>query len=284
MRPHRLYDIVGAKQGSTAIIRLPLGVSIGSVVLDYLRGASGAAKRATAGQVASDFDELRVIVNGDVIQRLRGTEIVDYGMSYYGMTYTNGAPIVNFAAPWANRPEFGRALSLGTAMGVDSAIIEIDIDGAAGTGVDLKAWAMVESGRNSDGSLAGPGVLRRFRRFTPPNAVVGTNEWSQLPLRGRLLNLHLHGTAVFDDVKIKATGGDAAGVTIWEGTDDIIAALANHNVSTKRTIPANDFSIDLAPDGDIFGGGLRLDDLAELRIEANGTTAGAYTVLAETIE
>ena len=304
MRPHRLYDITGVAQGGTAIIRLPLGVSIGSVVLDYKTAANARADKAS---VDADFDELRVIVNGDVIQRLRGNEIIDYGMLYYGQDFHPGCPIINFAAPWANRPEFGKALGLGTAMGVDSALVEIDLAGDAGAAIELKAWAMVESGRNTDGSLAGPGVLRRFRRFTPPPATLGQNEWSQLPLRGRLLALHLHGAAAFDDVKLQATGGDAAGVTVWEATHDIVAALALQNVqvprgvrpntipghagnaqqaafSIIRALPAGDFSLDLAPDGDVFGGGLRLDDLAELRIQANATTAGAYTVLAETLE
>ena len=284
MRPFQIHDITGVGQGSTAIIRLPLGVNIHAVVLDYLRGASGAAKRATQANVGADFDEMRVLVNGDVIQRLRNTEVVNVGQAWYGQTFQNGSPIINFAAPWAARPEFGRALALGTAQGVDSATIEIDIDGGAGTGVSLKAFALIDPGQLSDGQLAGPGVLRRFRRYTPPAAVVGRNEWAQLPLRGRLLSLHLVGAAVFSDIKVLATGAAAASVTVWEGPDDLITAMADYYTQSRKEPQTGIEHIDFEPGNDLFGGGLRLDNLAELRLELTGSTAGAYSVIAETLE
>ena len=284
MRPFKITDITGTAQGSTAIIRLPLGVQIHGVVLDYLRGASGSAVRATAAHIASDFDELRVIVNGDVIQRLRGAEVIGAGQTWYGQDYHSGSPLVNFAAPWASRPEFGRALALGTAFGVDTAVIEIDIDGAAGTGVALGASALIEPGRLENGDLAGPGVLRRLRRFTPPAAAAGLNEWAQLPLRGRLLALHFFGAAIFSDVKIQATGGDAAGVTVWEGASADILALADYYPQSRKESIANVESVDFAPTNDLFSGGLRLDNLAELRLQLTASTAGAYSVVAETLE
>lgn len=160
----KLPNPEGVVAGGTATFRIPVGRRIHSLYLDY-------AYNATTQNVA-DFEEIRIYVNGQVIQRYNGTER-DTLNQFDGLEASTGILEIPFDRKGlktvAGQEETAINTGVADAQGrkITSMYMEIDLNsGMTIAASDLSLYAKQSDAiqTNPDGSPAGPGVIPFIRR------------------------------------------------------------------------------------------------------------------------
>lgn len=195
----RIYDVQGVAAGQTAVVTMPIGLSYHRLVIPY------------SGVTLSQMEELRLIANGDTIQRFRGADHLDVFNQYDGMSAASGELVLDFerygvlARDARELTRIGtNAMPMGTGKGQDPRKIsqlslEIDLaSGASGPAIPyVKAYQSAPSVS---------GTVKRITRRTYSPGGTGQFEISDLaPRSGRINRLLIHQTGTFgiDEVKIE---------------------------------------------------------------------------------
>lgn len=251
--------------GQTAIANLPVGLAYHQLDIRYKRGAVPAD--ATAAQFGTDFDEIRLIVDGDVKWRLTGNELVALN-SYYGVYdggFTDGVLAMLFSRPWHRTSQGEDFTKYGTAD-VQTMTLEIDINAAA-VNPTLSLYAV--QGENSP---LGNHVC--MRKFAYNAAATGVREIPDLP-RGPYSVIAMHlGTANIADVEVEANQR-----TVFEADKPL---AESYYEQTQRVWQTGYWHVDFAPT-DRLSDALPLA-LEDFRVKANVTVAGSFNILMERVE
>jgi len=160
----KLPNPEGVVAGGTATFRIPVGRRIHSLYLDYAYNVST--------QNVADFEEIRIYVNGQVIQRYNGTER-DTLNQFDGLEASTGILEIPFDRKGlktvAGQEETAINTGVGDAQGrkITSMYMEIDLNsGMTIAASDLALYAKQSDAikTNPDGSPAGPGIIPFIRR------------------------------------------------------------------------------------------------------------------------
>lgn len=160
----------GVAAGQTATFDLPIGRRYHCLALEY------------SGITLAQFDEIRVLANGEVIHRYTGVER-DKMNQFDGRAAAAGILVIPFDrfGLYQQRGEELTAIQTGSADKAGNAIttfkLEIDINAAAAAPV-IKATATQSE---NDPARPGPGTILRVMRYTRVFTAAGTNEISDFP-------------------------------------------------------------------------------------------------------
>lgn len=249
--------------GSTALCTLPVGLSYHALIIDYKRGAVD----ATEAQFGTDFDEVRLNLDGDVKWRLTGNELIAVNKYYglYDQGFKDGALVMNFSRPWHRTSQGEDFTKIGTAD-IQTMTLEIDIDAAA-VNPTLALYAV-------QGENAPLGEHVCMRRFAYNTATTGVREIPDLP-RGRYAAIALHiGSGNIADVEVEANQR-----IIFQGPQKVQEVYYEQ---TDRQWQTGYYHVDFAPTD-------RLSDalplmLEDFRLKPNVTVAGAFNIIVERVE
>jgi len=114
--------------GATTVADVPVGLTYERLMLRHTAGLGVDATQAT---FATNVDEIRVILDAEVIMRLSGAQLNAIN-NFYGVTHEDGVFPILFSRPWARTVAGEDELAIGTAD-VDTFHIEVDVNAAAAT-------------------------------------------------------------------------------------------------------------------------------------------------------
>lgn len=153
----KLPNPEGVVAGGTATFRIPVGRRIHSLYLDY-------AYNVTTQNVA-DFEEIRIYVNGQVIQRFNGTER-DVLNQYDGLEASTGILEIPFDRKGLKTAAGQEETAINTGVSdeqgrvISSMYLEIDLN----SGMTISASDLSLYAKQSDSLAGGPGTIPYIRR------------------------------------------------------------------------------------------------------------------------
>ncbi len=180
------FEAVAA--GQTATAKLPIGLSYHSLQLNY------------SGATLAQLNEIRVVVNGKVLQRYVEASHLDSMNKFDGQAGANGVINIPIGDRFGLKTRAGIELSkLGTGIVSDtnpatSIHVEVDIDAAA-VNPALSLLAVM-----SDPDVSG--LVKHVRQFTKSPTGAGLYEISDLP-KGNLYNQIFFKSANIDKIEIE---------------------------------------------------------------------------------
>lgn len=165
----------GVAAGNTATLRLPIGLTFHQLLLAY------------AGVTLAQINEIRLLANGELIQRFLTGAQLDAWNQFEGRAAAaaaNGVIVLDFDRYNLRTRRAEEVTAIGTGRPDDKTPIttlslEVDIDGAA-VGPVLTAKAIQSASTPA-------GLLKKIRQYTYPGAAIGDHEISDLP-KGEIFN------------------------------------------------------------------------------------------------
>lgn len=166
----RRFEGVGA--GQTAVLTMPIGNTFRELLINF------------SGVTLAQMTEIRLVVNGDVIDRYLGAEQLQAFNDYRGMKSSAGILHYTFERPNLLERSPREVSALGTGMEEDpnrinTLQLEIDIDAGA-TAPQLSCVAIQTPPAYS-------GIVRKTRHFTYDSSQAGEYQISDLP-RGEIID------------------------------------------------------------------------------------------------
>lgn len=180
-RIERMPTPQGIGTNQTATLNLPLGPTYHRL---NIRLKTGAGADVAAADWGNYIGEIRLMVNGDTRIEIDAADLVKLNQ-FHGQTLTNGVLPLFLSQPWARTMAGEDNTAYGTATGMASFTMEIDLKDTAFTG--LEVYAVQSEPRPFGGHL-------RIQRFSKQMGLQGTKEISDLP-RGTYNMLGLHCTS-----------------------------------------------------------------------------------------
>lgn len=179
--------------GQTATIQLPKGPTYHSLHIEM--NVDGTPRDVPIASWGDYIDDIRVIVNGDIRIVWKASDLVKH-LQFFDQVLTPGVLPVLLSQPWARTMGGEDGTAYGTASGVSSFTLEIDLK--AGITVNrLEVWAAQTDPQPF-------GAHMTVQRFSGQSGLVGVKEISDLPRGGyRMFGMHIT-TAAIDKVEILA--------------------------------------------------------------------------------
>ena len=258
----------GVAASSTATLRCPIGLTYHQLIIAYGGLAAG------PGPQLLDIDEIRVVANGQVVQRIAGGLRLDADNQFegraaqsqvaageltldfdrYNMRSRAGEEFTKLGTGFANDPTPIRTLS-----------VEVDI-GAGATNPTLEAKAI----QSPPSAL---GVIKKIRNFNYNPAAAGDFQISDIP-RGDLINKIYFRSANINSVRVERDN-----FTVFDRTK-----AENDTIQTDgvRVPIAGEFVYDPTESGNAAEG-LVTAGVQDLRFIVDMSGAGALGVTVEYI-
>lgn len=172
----------GIGAGQTATVNLPLGPTYERL---YIRvNVDGTPRNIPHEEWGDYIGEIRLMVNGDVRIEIDAADLAKLN-AYNGSRADSGVLPLFLAQPWARTMAGEDGSAYGTASGIASFTLEMDLkSGKVFNEVSVYAW-------QSEPRAFGPHL--RIQRFAEQMSMVGTKEVSDLP-RGAYSMIGLHMT------------------------------------------------------------------------------------------
>lgn len=219
----------GIGAGQTATLNLPLGPTYDRIDIEMKTGAGAGTDVATADW-ASNIEDIRLVVNGRTQIEISAADLVKMNQ-FYGLTPVAGVLSLHLNAPWA-RTIGGEDLGgYGTAGGMASFTLEIDLK----PGITINKLRC----RYVQGDTKPYGPHTTIRRLAKSFAAVGLDEVADIP-RGvyNLLGLHITDGNI-GHVEVEAEG------TVQHDTE--AKSRLNQYAITGRTKQTDMTHIDFVP-------------------------------------
>lgn len=266
----QLRDISGVAAGQTAVIKLPVGFTYHGVIIPF------------SGVTLAQMNEIRLVVNGDVMQRWVGGDRLDSVNQFDQQTAAGSLLRLDFERRGLITRQAREHTVLGTGWNgtpagrkepdprpVSSAQIEIDIDAAA-SAPSLSYVIARRSAPQPSGDL-----LRVIRKPYTASAS-GDMVISDLPVYGGLIN-RIH----FVNANINSLKLELDNQTVFERT-----AAENQRIQSDygiRTPQSGIETIDFSEAG--YGGDfLDVRSFQDVRWTLNLSSSGTVNVEVETID
>ena len=172
----------GIGAGQTASVNLPLGLTYERF---YIRAnVDGTPRDLPIAEFGDYIEEIRLLLNGDAKITISGADLVKLNQ-YYDVDQSAGAIPLMLSRPWMRTAGGEDQSGYGTAGGVDSFTMEIDLaDGK--TFNTLLVYAVQSPGRPFGAHL-------RIQRFSETQGLAGEGEIADIP-RGPYALYALHMT------------------------------------------------------------------------------------------
>lgn len=252
----KLPSFEGVVAGQTAICKCPIGRTYHDISLVY------------TGASLAQMTEIRILVNGKVIQRMSATDR-DGLNQFMGRAAAGGILVIPFNRYGMLNREAEEETALNTGFDANSTVnvaqlnIEVDIDAGA-PATTLTAYA-----RQSEGKAGGPGVLIFTQVFPRPIAGAGLVEIADLPKGGsesQLINCIMFKTAAITNIVVNRANSDLF--------DRTIALNDRYHTDGVRTPVAGYEFVDTTEDG--YGGSpLDLRGYSDFRLKLTASGADA---------
>lgn len=186
----------GIGAGQTATLNLPLGPTYDRIDIEMKTGG-GAGTEVTAANWASNIDDIRLIVDGRTEIEIKAADLVKLNQ-FYDLTPEDGVLSLHLTAPWARTIGGEDIGGYGTAGGMSSFTLEIDLK----SGITINALRC----RYIQGDTKPFGPHTIIRRLAKSFAAVGIDEVADLPKGAyNLLGLHITDDNI-DHIEIEADG------------------------------------------------------------------------------
>lgn len=264
-RTKKMPSFNAVAAGGTAINNLPIGLSYHRLIIRYKRGATPAD--ATSAQFTADINEIRLVLDGTVIWRLTGGELVALN-AYYGKAHRDGVFPMFFSRPWTRTAEGEDSLMLGTAD-VQTLTLEIDINSAA-VNPTLDLYAV-------QGDPAPLGTFVTVRPHSKNASATGEIEIQDVPNRGPYAGFALH----FTTANISQVVMEANQRIVFEA-DTAIAQRLSDDAVPPRVWQTGYWHVDFLHTNRHLDG-LPLD-LQAISLRPTMTATGTFKVLVERAE
>lgn len=261
----------GVAASSTATCRLPIGLTYHQVYVELGNVAAG------PGPELTDVTEIRIVANGENIQRIVGGAVLDSYNQFDGRAAFPAAGAAGYLTldfdRYGLRTRAGEELTaLGTGMPGDpnpvtTLSIEMDI-GAGATSPTLSAVARQSVPQNL-------GVIKKLRTFNYSLQGAGDLEISTLP-KGDIINRIFFGNDANATSELKV---ERDNFIVFQREAALNSLIQNDGV---RVTQANYYVYDPTETGD-GAEGLVTADVNDLRFTLTGTGAINYTVGVEYI-
>jgi hypothetical protein len=260
----RMPTPLGVGAGQTAHCQLPLGLTYERL---YIRANVDAAPKRDVPKAdwGTYFDEIRLMVNGDARITITAADLVKLN-EYYEQPMVDGCLPLFLSRPWMRTPDGEDQTAYGTAGGLTSFSLEIDIkDGVVIN--DLDVYAMQSPGRPF-----GPHL--RIQRYVHNQGVVGEAEIADI-IRGRYALGALHiTTAAIEDIELHVDNRKVIEL------DKVVRA--QHHAVAGRTEQGGMTHLDLMAEN-------RLSQampmaVSDFRLKADFTATGNFSIYAESVQ
>ncbi len=219
----------GVGSNQTATINLPIGPTYQTIFISFATVDKTPVSMSTllsGGHVG----DIRLVLNGDTRIEIGCSDLIKIN-DYYGLSDEDGVVALHLRQPWARTISGEESTAYGTATGVASLSLEIDL---LNFPYRLSAAAVVSDPRDF-------GTHLRIQRFSEDMSLVGVKEISNIP-RGAysMLGLHLT-TGAVGNVEVLANN------RIVHKTSKIVRGR-HQNLANRY--PQNDFThIDFVTEG-----------------------------------
>lgn len=254
----------GIGAGQTASINLPLGLTYERFYL-RLNVDNAPARDLPFSELGDYVEEIRLLVNGDAKITISGADLVKLNQ-YYDLDQLAGGVPLTLSRPWMRTAGGEDQSGYGTAGGVDSFTMEIDLaDGQ--TYNSVLVYAVQSPGRPFGAHL-------RIQRFSETQGLAGEGEIADIP-RGAYALMALHmTTANITRVEVHA---DQRKV---HESDTVIRNL--HQKIAGRVPQAGMTHVDFLTENRI-GNALPMA-LQDFRVKATYTAAANFSIYAESLQ
>lgn len=177
---------LGIGAGQTASVQLPLGLTYERL---YIRmNVDGTPRDVPAADWGSYIDEIRLLVDGDSRIQIDANDLVALNQ-FYGETPVDGVLPIFLSRPWARTPGGEDQTAYGTAGGMASFSLEMDLKSGI-TVNSLNVYAMQSPGRPFGAHL-------RIQRYVHNQGVTGEAEIADIPRGNYAMGaLHLNTDAI----------------------------------------------------------------------------------------
>lgn len=183
------FDGVAAAQ--TATLKCPIGLTYHQLLVTY------------TGVTLAQMDEIRVIANGQTIQKYTsGTQLNEFNQ-FYGRAAASGILIIDFERYGLTRRDAREITALGTGKAQNAttnpnpiSTLNVEIDINAGAAAPVLSARAIQSGPAVTGLI----LKRRSYAYSP--AASGDFEISDLP-KGDLINSIVFGLSLITNLKIE---------------------------------------------------------------------------------
>lgn len=256
----RMPSFEGVAAGSTATLRLPIGLTYEQLLITY------------SGVTLAQMNEIRVIGNGKTFQRFTSGNRLDTINQYHGRAAADGVIVIDFTR-YGLRTRAGEELTgLGTgvpskdgSVELSTLALEVDIDGAAS--------APALSCKAVQSKPQPLGLIKHVREFGYNPAASGEFEISDIP-KGHLFN-----TVHFVSSDVNSLRVERDGYTVFER-----AAAENTLLQTdgERSPQSGVFTFDPTEIGN-GGETLQTAGVYDLRFIVDMDASGALPVVVESI-
>jgi hypothetical protein len=163
---------LGIGAGQTASVQLPLGLTYHSFNIRLNVDVAGTPTDVAPANWGTYLGEIRLIVDGDTKIQIEAADLVKLN-SFYGVAMVNGVLPLFLSRPWMRTAMGEDQTSYGTAAGMASFALEMDIkDGVTVNSLNVYA-------KQSAGTAFGPHL--RIQKFVHNQGVIGEAEIADIP-------------------------------------------------------------------------------------------------------
>ena len=255
----RMPGFEGVAAGNTATLRCPIGLTYHQLLITY------------SGVTLAQMDEIRVLANGETIQRFASGTQLDSFNRFEGRAAAAGVLTIDFNRYNLRTRRGEEVTGLGTGYPNDPAAVttlsvEVDINAAA-VGTVLSAKAI-------QGPPQPAGIIKKVRQFTYTAGAAGDFEISDLP-RGDIINKILvggHTANVYTNFKIERDN-----FVVFERSVAENRVVQTDGVRTPQT----DLSVYDPTENGHGAEGLATAGVNDLRMTLTLTNAGSVPVAVE---
>lgn len=247
----RLPSLSNVAASSRATLGVPIGMTYHKIDLQC------------SGITPVQMENIRVKINGKVVQEFINGERLNDINAYYGRVVEAGTVTLWFDAPHFDNASLRRTTAIGT-MDVATFEIEFNINAAA-TSPSVEAFATVSPNTPL-------GMIRKVKTYTASSATVGIKEVADIPREGRIPAIFLFKADIIDcEVQINS-------VKMYEPSKALGEVIQKQYgrvpVSAKYT--AIDFNLEGDPTQ-----ALAVQGASDFRLRPNFETAGAADIVVE---
>lgn len=264
-RIQKMPTPLGIGAGQTASVQLPLGLTYERLYINLNVDVTGTPTDVAPADWGSYIDEIRLLVDGDTQIQITAADLVKLN-NYYGEAMKPGVLPLFLARPWMKTIEGANQTAYGTAGGMSSFALEMDLlDGITVNSLTVYAF-------QSPGRPYGPHL--RIQRYVHNQGVIGEAEISDIR-RGAYSMAALHvTTADIEDVEIVLENRKVL------ETSKIMRA-AHYDVADR--VPQAGFThVDFLSEN-ILAGALPMA-VSDFRLKADFTATGNFSIYAESIQ
>jgi hypothetical protein len=268
----KLKDFNGVAQGQNATLDIAPGPTFHGLWIEYKESGALAAQ----ADMETDITRIQLKLNGKVQREYSAAQLFKI-LAAYGIPVTTGYIYIPFSEPWARTPDQEDALAWGTAAGVESFQVRVEIVTGA-TSPELSAFAEVDYIKRPIG------LIKKFRSNVVPITKTGINNYTP-----EIEPLDAYAAMHAFSSNITAVEVETDRVEHFEGSKTVLDALYkakgftpqtgvthilfNNTLRTTHALPMQKLDAKGNPSGKV----------GQFNVDFDMSSAASFTLISETI-